>query len=61
MVKYPKTNIWLLEAVENVANVMGNLLKTQTRLDTTKDKLIKLGTEEGQQIPYSILWGNRVF
>jgi hypothetical protein len=51
----------LLEAVENVANVMGNLLKTQTRLDTTKDKLIKLGTEEGQQIPYSILWGNRVF
>ena len=48
----------MLEAVENVANVMGNLLKTQTRLDITKDKLINLGTPEGQQIPHSILWGS---
>ena len=39
-----------LEAVENVGLVMTNLLKTQTKLESLKEKLASLGTEEGDKI-----------
>ena len=35
------------EAVENVATVMGNLLKVQSRMETARDKLYAL--EESQE------------
>ncbi|CAE7853363.1 unnamed protein product [Symbiodinium microadriaticum] len=38
-----------LEAVENVANVMSNILRTQAKLDQTFDKLGALGTDEAKQ------------
>lgn len=39
-----------LEAVENVGVVMTNLLKTQTKLESLKEKLANLGTGEGDKI-----------
>ena len=37
----------LLQAVDNLGTVMGNLLKTQAKLEGLKDKLSALETPEG--------------